>query len=450
MLIVVGAALGVGRRRGWPSASSADRWLDASRTRPTRARSARRLVVVAVATVAASRGRSSRAAGGPRTSRSSRSSTPAVGRAPAGTLALFGQVAVVIARACVGTYQAASGTGSRDGWAGAAEPRPAVARAAWGWRPARSPCGSCAERGAGRDADAVGAAAVAAFLAVRRLARRADSAFGDPGRRRRGSRRRHHRERGRRRRWLAGRDDPARASAGRSATRSTPARWRHTSPPTGRPRRPVADGDGPGARRVRRLPADVRRHGAVGRRASATSTRARRPAESRDHVRASSLPGHGRADRGRHGDDDVSPQPSLRRNYDVARDASPTTPPTASAARSSSGCDGRPSTRRWPTATRRSSSTVRCRAATVGCIVTQLDVDGFGSTSDPELLEISALTFGDVDLFERRHPSPDRGAPRHEEVPSSAGTSIFASLTYFGDVSALTPESAAVHARLRW
>lgn len=95
---------------------------------------------------------------------------------PATTLILFGQVLVLVAAAIAG-YQAVSGTGARDGWAGLANPAlltpvllglAAGQVAAWALRFAASWSASRAQA----------AARLPSFLAVRRLARRSDSAVG--------------------------------------------------------------------------------------------------------------------------------------------------------------------------------------------------------------------------------------------------------------------------------
>lgn len=174
LLILVGAALGVGAGR-LVLGVVAGRWLDAEDAAVARELGTAAWVVVGVATAAAV---AAVVVGSWRPTRQPVATQLDAGRRPRppGSWVLLGQVTVIVA-AVVGTYQAASGTGSKDGWAGILNPAllsPVLLGLAAGqvvvWLiQGVALAASARTRSRGR---------IASFLAVRRLARRADSAFG--------------------------------------------------------------------------------------------------------------------------------------------------------------------------------------------------------------------------------------------------------------------------------
>lgn len=171
LLLATGLGILVGR---WVTAWAADRWLDL----PGGSAGAvgdlgwASVAVSATASLAAVAAGSWRTVREPLIQQLDASYRPR----PAATVVLFGQTMVIVA-AAIAAYQATQGAGSRDGWAGLANPAllspillglAAGQVAAWGLR-------GVATLASRRSSDP---RQIGRFLAVRRMARRSDTVFG--------------------------------------------------------------------------------------------------------------------------------------------------------------------------------------------------------------------------------------------------------------------------------
>ena len=355
----------------------------------------------------------------------------------AGSWSLFGQVAVFIA-AGVGTYQAASGTVARDGWAGVVSPAllsPVLLGLAAGqvavWLVRGSAALMAMRTGQG--------ARVASYLAVRRLARRADSAFAT------------------RVVVAAGvvaaitasaatdvsgwQDETTRLSLGGPTSYRVDA-----GPMAAYLASQQADPDGrwlmamtqvpDKSEAYRRMFADTSRWDSV----VGDFYRGTAAGDVGDHIDAFAA--------GPEFQSSTASKASvtfvaatLQRNYDVR---------ATLVYRTTNGVAGSVEFRvRRPKvddalANGRSTIVVNrpvpdCAA---GCIITELDIYGVGPEFRATLLEISGVMFGDVDLL-ASNPFTGSRITKARGGAEQRGSSIFASLTYFGVVSELTPESAA-------